>query len=58
MANSYTVLWTNELCRELIRGGFAGQRPTVPFGGPPTTFQTFLDQQSIPRSKSWRTLGT
>jgi hypothetical protein len=34
VANSYTVLWTNELCRELIRGGFAGQRPTVPFGGP------------------------
>ncbi|WP_152646284.1 transposase [Streptacidiphilus albus] len=25
---------------------------------PPTAFQTFLDQQSIPRSKSWRTLGT
>ncbi len=24
----------------------------------PTAFQTFLDQQSIPRSKSWRTLGT
>ncbi|MFE7712295.1 IS1182 family transposase [Streptomyces sp. NPDC057486] len=25
---------------------------------PPTTFQTYLDQQRIPRSKSWRTLGT
>ena len=25
---------------------------------PPTAFQTFLYQQSIPRSKSWRTLGT
>ncbi|WP_231607659.1 transposase [Streptacidiphilus albus] len=25
---------------------------------PPTAFQAFLDQQSIPRSKSWRTLGT
>ncbi|MFF1649629.1 transposase [Streptomyces sp. NPDC058240] len=25
---------------------------------PPTAFQTFLDQQGIPRSKSWRTLGT
>ncbi|MFI1769712.1 transposase [Streptomyces sp. NPDC020800] len=24
---------------------------------PPTAFQTFLDQQGIPRSKSWRTLG-
>ncbi|WP_042420451.1 hypothetical protein [Streptacidiphilus anmyonensis] len=34
MSNSYTVLWTNDLCRELIRGGFAGQRPTVLFGGP------------------------
>lgn len=34
MANSYTVLWTNDLCRELIRGGFTGQRPTALFGGP------------------------
>ncbi|MFJ4672699.1 transposase [Kitasatospora purpeofusca] len=25
---------------------------------PPTAFQTFLDLQGIPRSKSWRTLGT
>ncbi|MFJ9847636.1 IS1182 family transposase [Kitasatospora sp. NPDC101155] len=25
---------------------------------PPTAFQTFLDQQRIPRSKSWRTLGS
>jgi len=25
---------------------------------PPTAYQTFLDQQAIPRSKSWRTLGT
>lgn len=25
---------------------------------PPTAFQTFLDRQGIPRSKSWRTLGT
>ncbi|MEU8520929.1 transposase [Streptomyces sp. NPDC048577] len=25
---------------------------------PPTAFQTFLDQDSIPRSKSWRTLGS
>lgn len=24
---------------------------------PPTAFETFLDQQGIPRSKSWRTLG-
>jgi len=34
VANSYTVLWTNDLCRELIREGFTGQRPTVLFGGP------------------------
>ena len=32
------------------------EKPSSP--RPPTTFQTFLDQQSIPRSKSWRTLGT
>ncbi|SDP36179.1 Transposase DDE domain-containing protein [Actinacidiphila guanduensis] len=25
---------------------------------PPTAFQTFLDHNEIPRSKSWRTLGT
>ncbi|WP_405592742.1 transposase [Streptomyces sp. NBC_01190] len=25
---------------------------------PPTAFQTFLDHKEIPRSKSWRTLGT
>ncbi|WP_322941076.1 IS1182 family transposase [Actinacidiphila paucisporea] len=25
---------------------------------PPTAFQTFLDQQELPRPKSWRTLGT
>ncbi|MFE6692325.1 transposase [Streptomyces sp. NPDC057743] len=24
----------------------------------PTAFQTFLDQHGIPRSKSWRTLGS
>ena len=34
VADSYTALWTNDLCRELILGGFAGQRPTVLFGGP------------------------
>nr|WP_237537736.1 hypothetical protein [Streptomyces sp. SID2999] len=27
-------MWTNDLCRELIRGGFTGERPTVLFGGP------------------------
>lgn len=25
---------------------------------PPTAFQTFLTQHGIPRSKSWRTLGS
>ncbi|MCX4538284.1 IS1182 family transposase [Streptomyces sp. NBC_01669] len=30
----------------------------TPSPRPPTAFQTFLDQQGIPRSKSWRTLGT
>ncbi|MFF7988082.1 transposase [Streptomyces sp. NPDC007901] len=25
---------------------------------PPTALQTFLDQQGIPQSKSWRTLGS
>jgi hypothetical protein len=34
VTDSYTVLWTNDLCRELMRGGFTGQRPTVLFGGP------------------------
>jgi phage-related protein len=27
-------------------------------GRQPTAFQTFLDQHGIPRSKSWRTLGS
>jgi transposase len=31
---------------------------TAPPPRPPTAFQTFLDQQGLPRSKSWRTLGT
>ena len=34
VAISYTVLWTNDLCRELIHGGFTGQRPTALFGDP------------------------
>jgi hypothetical protein len=32
--------------------------PEPPSPRPPTTFQTYLDQHGIPRSKSWRTLGT
>jgi len=42
VANSYTMLWTNDLCRELIRGGFAGQRPTMLFGGPHQSRPSFL----------------
>lgn len=34
----------------------ATEKPPSP--RPATAFQTFLDQQAIPRSKSWRTLGT
>ncbi|MEU6419145.1 IS1182 family transposase [Streptomyces spiralis] len=30
----------------------------VPSARPPTAFQAYLDHQGIPRSKSWRTLGT
>ncbi|MFF9511481.1 transposase [Streptomyces sp. NPDC014724] len=30
----------------------------TPSQRPPTAFQTFLDQHDIPRSKSWRTLGS
>ncbi|MFJ1708446.1 IS1182 family transposase [Kitasatospora sp. NPDC088346] len=30
----------------------------TPTPRPPTAFQTYLDQHGIPRSKSWRTLGT
>lgn len=26
VVNSYTVLWTNDLCQKLIRDGFTGQR--------------------------------
>jgi len=36
-------------------------RPTTKDASParsPTAFQAFLDRQEIPRSKSWRTLGT
>ncbi|MFJ9007606.1 transposase [Streptomyces canus] len=30
----------------------------TPSRRPPTAFHTFLDQHDIPRSKSWRTLGS
>ena len=34
MADSYTTLWTNDLCRELERSGEEGLRLTILFGGP------------------------
>ncbi|MGA5134208.1 transposase [Streptomyces olivoreticuli] len=39
--------------RYAVRSGVEG----VPSTRPPTTFQTYLDQQRIPRSTSWRALG-
>ncbi|MFD0403770.1 transposase [Kitasatospora sp. NPDC127116] len=30
----------------------------APSPGPPTAFRTFLDENGVPRPKSWRTLGT
>ena len=48
VANSYTVLWTDDLCRELIRGGFSGQRPTVLFGGPHRSRPSFRRAGVVP----------
>ncbi|MFE1906047.1 hypothetical protein ACFW96_20630 [Streptomyces gardneri] len=42
VANSYTTLWTNSLCRELERSGRAGQRLTMLFGGPYQSLPSFL----------------
>ncbi|WP_370416398.1 hypothetical protein [Streptomyces fradiae] len=42
MANSYTTLWTNGLCRELERLGRTGQRLTMLFGGPHQSLPSFL----------------
>ncbi|MBV1950265.1 hypothetical protein [Streptomyces sp. BV129] len=60
MANSYTVLWTNDLCRELIRGGFTGQRPTTFFGGPHQSRPSFRQAGVTPGDRifavrAWRT---
>lgn len=60
VANSYTVLWTNDLCRELIRGGFTGQRPTALFGGPHQSRPSFLRAGVAPGDRifavrAWRT---
>ncbi|WP_233415278.1 hypothetical protein [Streptomyces sp. N35] len=41
MANSYTTLWTNDLCRELQREGYAGERLSVLFGGPHQSLPSF-----------------
>ncbi|MFF2780972.1 hypothetical protein ACFVU3_39525 [Streptomyces sp. NPDC058052] len=42
MANSYTTLWTDALCRELKRSGEEGLRPTILFGGPFGSQPSFL----------------
>ncbi|WP_244336506.1 hypothetical protein [Streptomyces seoulensis] len=60
MANSYTVLWTNDLCRELIHGGFTGQRPTTFFGGPHQSRPSFRQAGVTPGDRifavrAWRT---
>ncbi|RPF41048.1 hypothetical protein EDD96_4836 [Streptomyces sp. Ag109_G2-6] len=41
MPNSYTTLWTNHLCRELERSGYAGRRLTMLFGGPHQSLPSF-----------------
>ncbi|WP_308307741.1 hypothetical protein [Streptomyces sp. ISL-10] len=41
MPNSYTTLWTNDLCRELERSGRTGQRLTMLFGGPHQSLPSF-----------------
>ncbi|MGW1927930.1 hypothetical protein [Streptomyces sp. NPDC001919] len=41
MSNSFTVTWTNGLCRELERSGYAGQRLTMLFGGPHRSLPSF-----------------
>ncbi|MFF0400073.1 hypothetical protein ACFYSJ_30605 [Streptomyces sp. NPDC005248] len=42
MPNSYTTLWTNDLCRELERSGYGGSRPTMLFGGAHPSLPSFL----------------
>ncbi|GAA2626221.1 MULTISPECIES: hypothetical protein [Streptomyces] len=42
MPNSYTTLWTNDLCRWLARGGHTGQRLTMLFGGPHQSLPSFV----------------
>ncbi|MEU4094501.1 hypothetical protein [Streptomyces sp. NPDC026673] len=38
---SYTTLWSNDLCRFLARNGYAGRRLTVLFGGPHQSLPSF-----------------
>ncbi|MFD8013282.1 hypothetical protein [Streptomyces sp. NPDC058955] len=42
MADSYTTLWTDDLCRELKRSGHEGVRLTMLFGGPYGSLPSFL----------------
>ncbi|WP_236244206.1 hypothetical protein [Streptomyces sp. CC210A] len=42
MADAYTTLWTNDLCKALIEGGFAGERLSVLFGGPHQSLPSFM----------------
>ncbi|CAM5469128.1 hypothetical protein [Streptomyces aurantiogriseus] len=41
MADAYTTLWTNDLCRALARDGFEGERLSVLFGGPHQSLPSF-----------------
>ncbi|MFE5483812.1 hypothetical protein [Streptomyces sp. NPDC056527] len=41
MPNSYTTLWTNDLCRYLERSGYGGLRLTMLFGGPHQSLPSF-----------------
>lgn len=34
-------MWTNDLCRELIREGYSGRQPVVLFGGPHSSLPSF-----------------
>lgn len=41
MADAYTTLWTNDLCKALIADGFEGERLSVLFGGPHQSLPSF-----------------
>lgn len=42
MADAYTTLWTNDLCKALIAGGLEGERLTVLFGGVHQSLPSFV----------------